>query len=79
MRTGYAWTRTPKWEAAFTRRRKLVVPKWKRAWDMREGGMKYWEIASRFGVRIATVFKFVANYEEHRLNHQVAKTQRRAA
>jgi transposase len=73
MRAGYAWTRTPKWEAAFARRRKLVVPKWKRAWDMRESGMKYWEIASRLGVRIATVFKFVANYEEHRINTQAKR------
>lgn len=73
MRAEYAWTRTPKWEAAFARRRKLVVPKWKRAWEMREGGMKYWEIASRFGVRIATVFKFVANYEEHRINTEAKR------
>jgi transposase len=79
MRPGYQWTRTPAWERSFAKRRKRSLPRWKRAFQMRKSGMKYWQIAEQFGCSIATVFKFAANYEEHRLNREAAKQQRRAA
>ena len=67
MRPGYAWTRTKAVERGFAARRKKALPTWKKAHAMRASGMKYWQIAEAFGVRIATAFRFVQNYEEHRL------------
>ncbi|NBW13658.1 MAG: hypothetical protein EBR82_37230 [Caulobacteraceae bacterium] len=68
MRAGYEWSRTKAVERGFASRRRKALPTWKKAHAMRARGMKFWEIAERFGVRISTVFRFVQNYEEHRLS-----------
>ena len=67
MRTGYAWTRTPKVDRALRERRALVLPEWKLAYEMRQSGMKFWQIGERMGRSASSVFNVVTKYHEHLL------------
>lgn len=49
------------------RRRAAALPRWKAAYDMKQAGHKYKDIAAAFQITIRRAFTMVENYASHRI------------
>lgn len=48
-------------------RREEALPRWKEAYEMKQAGRKYREIAAAFNITIRRAFTMVQNYTSHRI------------
>lgn len=71
--------RTARDRAGYAARRARSLPAWKKLWELRQRGLRYYEIARMLGRPTSSVFKSVQNYEEHRLNLQRIEKNHQAA
>ncbi len=64
MNLGRAHVHCPALLAYDARRKAKAMPRWRKVAEMRDKGMKFWEIAKRLRLREATVFRMDCRYRE---------------